>query len=349
VEAIRSQPTDVEVSGRQLLDVLDALSADLADEPGDDEVAPASGGSPAAQENRTIRAARSSLARKRSLMLQERVEQARRHAQDLLAARRVGQSVTDPLVSPVSSVSSVSSGGEVEEVGDVLRVVMLEAARRFNRTRTASTTAEEMLQAIVAGALHAIPHVSAASITLVDRAGVITTHAPSSELVAAVDRVQVELRQGPCIDALDEAHTTMTHASDLAADPPWPEFAARALETGFHEVLSFQLVADGTAGALNLYADAPHRFDAQDELVGALLADQAAVALAGARRVGQLNKALETRDLIGRAKGILMERFGLVDARAFEMLVDSSQQTNMKLVAVAEWLVRETEAGRSGR
>ncbi len=342
MEAIRSQPTDVEVSGRQLLDVLDALSADLADEPGD-EVGAASGGSPAAQENRTIHAARSSLARKRSLMLQERVEQARRHAQDILTARWVGQSVTDPLV------SSVPSGDEVGEVGDVLRAVMLDAARRFNRTRTASTTAEEMLQAIVAGALHAIPHVSAASITLVDHAGTITTHAPSSELVAAVDRVQVELRQGPCIDALDEAHTDMTHASDLAAHPPWPEFAARALETGFHEVLSFRLVAEGAAGALNLYADAPHRFDAQDELVGALLADQAAVALAGARRVGQLNKALETRDLIGRAKGILMERFGLVDARAFEMLVDSSQQTNMKLVAVAEWLVREIEAGRSGR
>ena len=213
---------------------------------------------------------------------------------------------------------------------------MAETARRLNNTRTASHTPEEMLQAIVAGALYAIPHVSAASITLLDHAGVITTHAPSDELVAAVDQVQVELREGPCLDALDEDHFDMTHAGNLAADPPWPHFAARALEAGFYEVLSFQLVANGAAGALNLYSGAPHRLDAQDELVGALFADQAAVALAGARRVGQLNQALETRDLIGRAKGIIIERFGVTDQQAFEMLVESSQHTNMKLVAVAE-------------
>ena len=83
--------------------------------------------------------------------------------------------------------------------------------------------------------------------------------------------------------------------------------------------------------------------------MGALLADQAAVALAGARRVGELNHALETRDLIGRAKGIVMERFGLTDQQAFTMLVESSQHTNMKLVAVAQWLVDETEAKHQPR
>jgi GAF domain-containing protein len=201
-----------------------------------------------------------------------------------------------------------------------------------------------MLRSIVAAALRAIPHVHGASITLLDRSGVITTHAPSSDLVAAVDQVQVEQRDGPCIDALDEKHTDMTHAGDLGVAPPWPTFAARALEAGFHEVLSFALVADGAAGALNLYSNAPGQFDAQDELVGALLADQAAVALTGARRVGQLNEALTSRDLIGRAKGILMERFGLSDHGAFQMLVESSQTTNLKLVAVAQWLVDETEA-----
>jgi hypothetical protein len=269
------------------------------------------------------------------------VEQARRHAQDLVGKRGGDQAGADQPVpgTPAAELATPSGG----ELGDVLRTVLDEAARRFTRTRTASSSPDEMLRTIVAGALHAIPHVSAASITLVDRDGAITTHAPSNELVAAVDRVQVELRQGPCIDALDGSHTDMTHAGDLGVDPPWPEFATRALEVGYHEVLSFQLIADGAAGALNLYGDAPHRFDAQDELVGALLADQAAVALAGARRVGQLNQALETRDVIGRAKGILIERFGLVDQQAFEMLVESSQHTNMKLVAVAEWLVGETE------
>ncbi len=58
--------------------------------------------------------------------------------------------------------------------------------------------------------------------------------------------------------------------------------------------------------------------------------------------------ALNNRDMIGRAKGILMERFTLTDAAAFEMLVRSSQDTNMKVVEVSRWLTDEAERRAQG-
>jgi AmiR/NasT family two-component response regulator len=48
------------------------------------------------------------------------------------------------------------------------------------------------------------------------------------------------------------------------------------------------------------------------------------------------------RDLIGQAKGILMERHRLTADQAFRLLVKASQRTNTKLAEIA---VRLTESG----
>ena len=228
---------------------------------------------------------------------------------------------------------------------DALRTTLADAARHLTRTDPGARDQAEMLQMIVHGAMLAIPAVAGASITLIDPRGGITTHAPSSDVVAAIERVQADLREGPCVDALDDSRPETTVAPDFSApDSPWPSFAANAVRCGMHSVLSFRLVSARSAGALNLYADRPHRFSDDDQLVGALFADQAAIALSGARRAGNLERALATRDVIGRAKGILIERFGLDDHRAFRMLEESSQETNVKLHTIAEWLVREAES-----
>ena len=71
--------------------------------------------------------------------------------------------------------------------------------------------------------------------------------------------------------------------------------------------------------------------------------------LQGAQRAAGLLVALENRDVIGQAKGILMERFGVGQSAAFAMLVESSQHTNMKLVDVASWLATEAERRGSER
>ena len=224
-----------------------------------------------------------------------------------------------------------------------LRSTMADAAQRLVATRCDEPDAERMLESIVAGVLVAIPSTAAASITLIDKRGALSTHAPSDEMVSEVDRIQADLREGPCVDALGEQHDDVTDAPDLSCDPPWPTFASAALRAGYAAVLSFQLRTDHAVGALNLYGSSAHCFSVHDQLVGALFADQAAVALAGARRAGELNRALSSRDVIGRAKGVLMERFRVDDSRAFAMLVESSQHTSMLLHDVAAWLVTEAE------
>jgi AmiR/NasT family two-component response regulator len=48
---------------------------------------------------------------------------------------------------------------------------------------------------------------------------------------------------------------------------------------------------------------------------------------------------LSTRDRIGQAKGIMMERFGVDDVQAFEMLRQLSQDSNSRLLDIAQQVI----------
>jgi hypothetical protein len=107
--------------------------------------------------------------------------------------------------------------------------------------------------------------------------------------------------------------------------------------------MSTQLsVNGGTRAALNLYSASPHAFDEESRTLAGLFGIQSSLLLYGADTAAQLQKAVDSRDLIGQAKGILRERFKVDDEGAFQMLVKSSQETNMKLTAVAQWLTEDT-------
>ncbi|WP_219415491.1 GAF and ANTAR domain-containing protein [Pseudonocardia nigra] len=109
-------------------------------------------------------------------------------------------------------------------------------------------------------------------------------------------------------------------------------------------MLSFQLyVREEDLGALNLYNARAGGFDDESEHVGLLLAAHAGVALAGAQREQRLRTVVDTRDLIGQAKGILMERHKVDADQAFAMLVRASQNANRKLRDVAEHLTASGE------
>jgi AmiR/NasT family two-component response regulator len=96
------------------------------------------------------------------------------------------------------------------------------------------------------------------------------------------------------------------------------------------------------AGALNAYASATDAFADDDRQIGLIIADHAALALDYARvrdeaerEAGELRTALQSRDVIGQAKGILMERSGLDADEAFAVLRLLSQRRNVKLREVA--------------
>ena len=123
---------------------------------------------------------------------------------------------------------------------------------------------------------------------------------------------------------------------DMAGETRWPHFAARAAEMGAASMMSLQLwVEGGNLGALNLYGRTPNRFTEESEDIGLLFVSHAAVAMAGAQKLDELAKSIDTRDIIGQAKGILMERHKIDAQRAFALLVRVSQDGNRKLRDVA--------------
>lgn len=96
-------------------------------------------------------------------------------------------------------------------------------------------------------------------------------------------------------------------------------------------------------GALNLYSDTAHGFDDTDDDVGIMLATHAAIALVAAEREEKLESALATRDVIGQAKGIVMERYDLRADAAFAMLVRLSQEWHTPVTDLAERIARRDQ------
>ena len=203
---------------------------------------------------------------------------------------------------------------------------------------------EQTLNAIVHGAVGTVPGAEQASISVVQRRREVHTRASTSELPRAVDRAQYETGQGPCLDTLFEQATV--RLPDMAVESRWPEFTKRATDIGVGSMLSVQLFVEGDdLGALNLVSKDTDAFSEESEQIALLFASHAAVAMSGALHQEQLQRAVHTRQLIGQAQGILMERHKITDDRAFALLARASQDTNRKLVDLAAELVRTGNIG----
>jgi GAF domain-containing protein len=114
-------------------------------------------------------------------------------------------------------------------------------------------------------------------------------------------------------------------------------------------MLSFRLfISTENLGVLNLYSDTPHAFSDESLAVGKILAQHAAVAMKGVATEEQLQGAVASRDIIGQAKGILMNRDNLTGLQAFATLIRASQETNVRLADVARLLVSDHEAAVAG-
>jgi hypothetical protein len=204
-----------------------------------------------------------------------------------------------------------------------------------------------VLQAVVVGALRIVPGTQEGSITLVLGRRKVLSQAASSSLPQQVDAVQEEVGQGPCLETAFEQHTVLV--PDLANDARWPAFSTRAAELGVRSMLSFQLYVErDNLGALNLFSREVDGFDERSVVVGELFAAHAALAYSAAQRESALERALVSRELVGQAQGILMERERLTADQAFAALQRSSQRRNLKLAEVARRLVETGDLPAAG-
>jgi transcriptional regulator with GAF, ATPase, and Fis domain len=200
------------------------------------------------------------------------------------------------------------------------------------------TGIDDTLRGVTASAVDMIDGVETADVLLVAGADLFKSVAATSQLAVEVDDFQKRFREGPCLDAA--IGHPMVMCNDLREDSRWPRFAEAAVAAGVHSLMSFQLYThNARMGALNLFGIKPDVFTAENEAVGAMLATHAATALIADDERLQFQSALTSRDIIGQAKGMIMERFDVDAVRAFELLRSLSQNSNTRLASVAEELV----------
>jgi GAF domain-containing protein len=210
---------------------------------------------------------------------------------------------------------------------------------------------DDALAAIAQVAHKLLPTCIAASVTVAER-GQMRTAVSSAELADILDEAQYDTREGPCLDAIRSRSMIPVH--EFAEESRWPGFVERVRQTPVQSSLSHPLiVGDEAIGALNLYSDAPSGLLTSVESSSAF-ARSAAVPLANAmafHRAAELSShlsvALEHRDVIGQAKGLLMASEGVTADEAFDLLRERSQRSNRKLYDLAKEMTAAPERDSS--
>jgi GAF domain-containing protein len=202
---------------------------------------------------------------------------------------------------------------------------------------------EETLYLIVSTARAALPGLDQVGVWLLDDDGHPHTRVAAGDLVWELDRLQLELDEGPCLDALRTVPVVV--ASQLDIDRRWPRYVSRAVDLGVRSQLAVRLVDAGrTVGGMNVYSTHSPGIDPETAGVAELFATQASVALVQARQVDGLRQALDTRTTIGQAVGILMSEYTLTAEAAFAYLVRASSHANIKLREIAARVVGDADA-----
>ena len=205
---------------------------------------------------------------------------------------------------------------------------------------------EHTVQRVVDLAAEHLGGVIYASVSLVRQRRRVETPASSDDRALHADQLQYEVGEGPCLDAIWEQETFQI--DDMTTEERYPTYSRRVAEqTGIRSSLSFQLFTDeDSLGALNLYSPQSRAFDEAARAEGFVFAAQAAVALRSAQHEEQLRAGMASRNLIGQAQGIIMERFKVTPNQAFAILARISQETNSRLRDVARYLVDTREFPR---
>jgi transcriptional regulator with GAF, ATPase, and Fis domain len=215
-------------------------------------------------------------------------------------------------------------------------VELADALAEMARDLAAQESTRATLDRVVAHAVALVEGCEAAGVMVVRR-GEVLTLAASDNVVVASDRLQGQCGEGPCFDAARNKYEVYRITDLSTRSDQWPKYAPEARELGIGSMMGFLLYTrDKDLGALDLYSSRSGAFGQQEEHVGWLLASHAAVAMAGAEHVENLETALETRKVIGEAVGILMARYKLGENDAFGRLAKASQDSNVKVRVLAE-------------
>ncbi|WP_241666331.1 GAF and ANTAR domain-containing protein [Mycobacterium marseillense] len=192
---------------------------------------------------------------------------------------------------------------------------------------------------LVAGAQYA-------GITAISGRTDVRTTSATGLYPVVLDDLQRQYGEGPGL-AVARDHQRL-RVEDLGADERWPRYRSQAVQqTPVRSIMSFRLIAQRhSAAVLNVYADRVDAFDDASLEWGTAAAHYTALAWGMLRRDEQFRSALASRDVIGQAKGMLMERFAIDAPAAFELLKRLSQESNTPLAEIAHRVVDSSRPAR---
>lgn len=195
------------------------------------------------------------------------------------------------------------------------------------------------LHELIENGVHHVTGAQYAGITLAEKSKSVSSVVATHRYPMILDAIQNRYAEGPCLAAAWEHH--IMHIADLNAEDRWLRYRQQALEeTPIRSILSYELFLNSNSmAALNFYAETPQAFSEESVEVGTVYATHIALAWSMMRRQDQFRSALASRDIIGQAKGVVMERFNLDAVEAFELLTRLSQQSNTRLVDIAAALI----------
>ena len=224
----------------------------------------------------------------------------------------------------------------VRDVNTAVVAQLADMVAGLNRDETETATG---LQGLIESGVRHVTGAQYAGITLAEKDNAISTVVATHRYPMILDAIQNRCGEGPCVAAAWRHH--IMYIDDLNVDERWPRYRQCALEqTPIRSVLSYELAVDGRGmAALNFYADHPHAFSDDAVHLGGVFAAHTALAWSMMRRQDEFRSALASRDTIGQAKGMIMERFDLDAVEAFDLLTRLSQQSNTRVIDIAQALI----------
>jgi GAF domain-containing protein len=224
----------------------------------------------------------------------------------------------------------------------------VDALEELGRLALREHCMKSLLQSVAELATEVMPSNPEASVSLLinDRS---STAVFTGRLALDCDESQYGRGYGPCLHAAGSGE--LVEVADARIETRWRDYMERAVEHGALSSLSVPLpINEGIAGAINVYARKPHAFDEDSRSVATRFASYAAVVAANmyayeeARDlIEHLERRVESRAVIERATGILMERYELTADQSLQALTRAARRTDTKARDIADTLVRTGE------
>ena len=224
------------------------------------------------------------------------------------------------------------------------------ALRELGHLRYEAGDLHEALRRIV-DVTHRLFEVDGAGLMLVDADQLLRNVAVSDERFNALEELQIEHGEGPCIEAFQRKE--LVDAGDLATESRWPRFAPAAVERGLRATLACPIPYNQQAiGVVVVFSGTRRPWSPEGELALVAFTDLAALLIANTMAseergelAEQLRRALESRAVIERAKGALMQRDGLDERAAFERLRGEARAERRRITEVAAELLESLSQG----